>query len=341
MSETKNNKNNKAIAYWLLSCCALVIAIIIVGAITRLTGSGLSMVEWRPLIGALPPLNNLEWTRVFDLYKASPQFKIENTWMGIDDFKSIFFWEWAHRFLGRVIGMAYLLPFLFFLARKMVPNGYKLKLFSLFLLGGMQGFMGWYMVQSGLIDDPSVSHFRLAAHLSLAIILLCLMFWTALHLLNNSHRNAPTPALHAHGWMSLIALCATIIWGAFVAGLDAGLVYNETFPLMGGHILPPDIWQNKPLWENFFNLPSGVQFIHRWLAIATAIILLCFSWRGIKTKMNGYIFHFLGGLCIFQIILGVSTLLSGVMLPLAVMHQGIAIALLLTLITAIYKIRIT
>lgn len=333
MTNLETPKNKILISNWLLSVAALVFAMIIIGAITRLTESGLSMVEWRPLIGALPPMSDAEWNRVFELYQQTPEFQKKNFWMGIDDFKNIFFWEWFHRFMGRFIGLAYGLPFFIFLFMKKIPGGYTLKLFGLLILGGSQGVLGWYMVKSGLVDNPSVSHYRLAAHLSVAFLILCLLIWTAMSIRGISRTSMPK--LYAHGWAAMGFLIATIFWGAYVAGLDAGLVYNE-FPKMGNGLMPPEMWQLQPYWVNFFENIPAVQFTHRWIAIFSALVILSLTIHGAK-KNAGWQFHALGTLVIIQVILGITTLLSGVWLPLAVAHQATAALLLVTLTMCLYK----
>lgn len=344
MSEIQNTENglatdgnqHKSIVYWLFGVAAIVFLMIIVGAITRLTESGLSMVEWRPLIGFIPPLNDADWQHVFDLYKATPEFQKKNFWMGIDDFKQIFFWEWFHRVIGRLIGVVYALPFFYFLIRGHIPYGYKFKLFGLLLLGGAQGFMGWYMVQSGLVDRPSVSHYRLAAHLSLAFLILCLLVLYGVSL--KGYKRIPSRALNTHGWVALCFLILTIFWGAYVAGLDAGLIYNE-FPKMGENLMPPEMWHLTPAWINLFeNIPS-VQFVHRWLAMATALVILSLSGHALyKGKATG-IFHALAGLVILQVTLGILTLLSGVQISLAAAHQGGAAILLVVTTLCVFKTR--
>ncbi len=297
------------------------------------------MVEWRPLMGALPPLNEAEWGRIFDLYKQSPEFTKENSWMALEDFKTIFFWEWCHRLLGRLIGLAYALPFFWFLLKKQIPEGYKLKLFGLLLLGGAQGLMGWYMVQSGLVDHPEVSHYRLAAHLGLALLILTLMFWLGLTF-RSTTRN-PSQTLYTHSLIALGFVVTTIFWGAFTAGLDAGLVYNETFPKMGGHWLPPDLLHNQPAWTNFFENHVAIQFAHRWLAMITALIVLSLWGHALYKKTTRIVFHFLATMVCIQLALGITTLLSGIALPLAVAHQSGAVILLLLLIFCLYSVRPT
>lgn len=330
------NPSARNISNWLFGVAALVFVMIIVGAITRLTESGLSMVEWRPLIGTLPPLNEEAWVRVFELYKQTPEFQKKNFWMGIEDFKRIFFWEWFHRFMGRLIGVAYALPFFYFLLTKKIPDGFKLKLLFLLILGGLQGLLGWYMVQSGLVDRPSVSHYRLSAHLGVALLIFSLLIWNALSI--RGIKKNPSPQLYTHAWVTLGFMILTIFWGAYTAGLDAGLVYNE-FPLMGDGIVPPDMWHLQPYWINFFeNIPS-VQFTHRWLAIMTAGIILTLWGHALYNKNAIWPIHILALLVTIQVGLGIATLLSGVNINLATAHQAGAALLLATMTIILYKTR--
>lgn len=298
----------------------MVFAMAVIGAITRLTESGLSMVEWRPLIGAIPPISEAEWNRVFDLYKQIPEYQQVNSWMELSDFKRIFFWEWFHRLWGRLIGLVYALPLFYFLMRKQIPSGYKKRLFFLLFLGAMQGVMGWYMVRSGLSDLTSVSHYRLAAHLFLAVIVFACLMWTVFDLkYGRAIWRWDNFCIKRHGVISFAFLSITIIWGAFVAGMDGGLVYN-TWPMMGDGIIPNDtIGQGA-----FYNDPVWAQFFHRWVAIATGFVVLTYA---IRVKS-----HALGHMLFLQIALGVATLLSQVMIPLAAFHQAgafILVALLL------------
>jgi cytochrome c oxidase assembly protein subunit 15 len=327
-------QNTKPLALWLFSVCGLVFMMVSIGAITRLTDSGLSMVEWRPLLGFIPPLNEAEWERVFGLYQQSPEFQFKHMWMGMDDFKAIFFWEWSHRFLGRVIGLAYALPLLVFWLRGMIPSGYKLKLFGLFILGGMQGVLGWYMVKSGLVDDPYVSHYRLAAHLGLAFLIFALMLPLGLKFMG-AKRQASS-ALSTHGWLVMICLILTIFWGAYVAGLDAGLIYNDTFPLMGGGFFPPDMWHFSPWWSNFFENHESVQFTHRWLAMFTVAMVIGY-WIHARAKGQlSLIFGFMAMMAVLQMGLGIATLLSSVAIPLATLHQAGALVLLGLTVWSLY-----
>lgn len=316
---------SKYISNWLFFTAFMVFAMAVIGAVTRLTESGLSMVEWRPLIGALPPLSEEEWQRVFTLYQESPEYQKKNMGMGLSEFKNIFFWEWFHRLWGRLIGIVYALPLFYFWMTKKIPEGFKTKLLIGLLLGGLQGLMGWYMVKSGLIDRPSVSHFRLAAHLSLAFIIFSYLLWLAFDLYGNKATNGSF-CLKRHGWTALLFVSLTIIWGAFVAGLDGGLVYN-TWPMMGAYWIPPELISIASI----INDPVSVQFIHRWIAILTALFTLTFAYR-IKNFL-------LAGMMLLQIGLGITTLLSQVTIPLAALHQAGAFILIGLLIHALHQLR--
>lgn len=333
MSAQNSFLHGKTLSNWLFLSAGFVVVMIIVGAITRLTESGLSMVEWRPLIGALPPLSEAEWERVFAAYQESPEFQKKNSWMVLSDFKQIFFWEWFHRLWGRMIGLVYGLPFLVFMVRGMLPVGYRLKLFGLLLLGGAQGYMGWYMVQSGLVDQPAVSHYRLAAHLSLAFLIVSLLTWLGLRLRGVAQR--PSTALYTHGLVVLGLLIITIFWGAYVAGLDAGMIFNS-YPLMNGYFIAPQIWQYEPFWVNFFESPGGVQFVHRWLGTVMVLAVFSLVWRAWAMGYRSGLILALGGVVLLQFALGLATLLSVVALPLAVMHQAGAVLLLLLLVANLY-----
>ncbi len=337
--EEAQGKNLKGLYYWLFFCCGFVFCMIIVGAVTRLTESGLSIVEWKPLIGSLPPLNEGAWQKVFELYQQSPEFQKKNFWMELSDFKKIFFWEWFHRLFGRLIGVFYAVPFLYFLVRKRIPSGYKFKLFGIFLLGGAQGFMGWYMVKSGLVDNPAVSHFRLAAHLSLAFVIYALMFWVALTFKKQEHSGLPNPdrCVFRFGLVALFVLCLTICWGAFTAGLDAGLVYNDSFPKMGDTWVPEEVWLHSSVWMSLIENHAGVQFVHRWLAILTMVVILSFVFYSMSKGRKDTCFAALGIFVFVQVGLGIVTLLSGVHLHVAVAHQAGAVILLTLIIMCLHN----
>jgi len=296
----------------------MVFAMAVIGAVTRLTESGLSITEWKPVTGTLPPLSHEAWQREFDLYKQSPEFMKKHFWMELSDFQKIFFWEWLHRLWGRAIGLVYALPLLWFAIRKQIPQGYGIKLVGILILGGLQGGIGWWMVASGLVDRPSVSHLRLAAHLLLALVIFSCMWWVALSLKNPDACEKTTPKT-IHGWASFFLLFLTITWGAFTAGLDAGMIYN-TFPMMDGRFVPPG---NIDTLYNH----GWVQFTHRWLAMMAGIFILAFAWR--KKDI------WLAVMVIVQIMLGISTLLTQIMIPLAAAHQAGAIILLALLLKSI------
>ncbi len=319
---------NRAVAKWLLVCCGLVFAMVVLGGVTRLTGSGLSMVDWRPITGMLPPMSDEEWQRVFDMYRESPEFQKKNSFMDVDDFKGIFWLEYLHRVLGRVIGMVFFLPFVYFLWRGYIRSGEWPKYFAMFALGGMQGLLGWYMVKSGLVDNPAVSQYRLTAHLMAAFLIYGFMFWVALSLLY------PPGARQRHAWYGkTVALSAlitvTIVSGGFVAGLKAGKIYN-TFPMMGEYWLPPGMTALEPAWRNLFDNLATVQFNHRVLAITTFVIIVVF-WSGIrKTELPGRLSKGVNALlhtAALQVVLGITTLLLIVPIPLAAAHQAVAMLL--------------
>ena len=317
-----------AVVAWLFVNAAMVAAMIVIGGITRLTESGLSMVEWRPLIGWVPPLSEADWTRVFELYKLTPQFQQVNGWMDLEAFKTIFFWEYVHRVWGRLIGIVFALPLAVFLVAGRIERNRLPRLLFLLALGGLQGAIGWWMVTSGLADQAMVSPYRLATHLSMAFLILGLLIWTALEIRAADH---PTPGtsdravrIGAGHLLALIAL--TIVAGAFVAGNDAGLDYN-TFPLMDGRFVPDGYWDLgvAGLIENV----ATVQFNHRWIAMTTAALTLGFAiWArpripdGAKLPVT-----LLGAMVVLQAGIGIVTLLAVVPVWLGALHQGGAVVL--------------
>ena len=326
---------HKSIAAWLLGCCALVFAMVVVGGVTRLTDSGLSIVEWQPLVGTLPPLGQNDWEELFEKYHQTPQYQKVNVGMSLDEFKGIFWWEYFHRLLGRVIGLAFFVPFLYFIIRKAIDGPLGLKLAGIFLLGGLQGAMGWYMVKSGLVDNPHVSQYRLTAHLGLAFVIYAAMFWVALGLLQPA--GATGAALSNSRLRGLrqfsIALTALIfvmvLSGGFVAGIRAGLAYN-TFPLMNGHFIPPEIFMLDPWYRNFFDNMATVQFDHRMIAWILAILIPIFWLKSRSVPLSGsarLACTLLLVMLAVQISLGISTLLLVVPLPLAAAHQAGALLL--------------
>ena len=311
--DTLNQNINLKLAIWLFALCLMIVAMIFIGGVTRLTGSGLSMVEWRPFLGFLPPLTETEWTRVFELYKLSPEFKQINSWMEISDFKFIFFWEYFHRVWGRLIGLFILIPFLYFIFTKKLKNKILFRSSIILFLVCVQGLIGWWMVKSGLNEIATVSQYRLSVHLSMAFIILGISFWTALDLFEGAPKN-----LKSYDIIPLLFISLTIIAGTFVSGMDAGLVYN-TFPYMGDGIIPIE-YGTLGLIDPFEN-PVSAQFHHRLLASITLIIIILYSINYImKNPINLRILILLFAI-ICQFIIGVFTLLYSVPITLGAMHQ--------------------
>ncbi len=317
----------RQIAHWLLVCSAMVFAILVVGGITRLTHSGLSIVEWQPIIGVVPPLDQAQWEKTFDLYKATPEFQQVNHQMTLDEFKGIFYWEYVHRLLGRLIGVVFLLPFLYFWWRGKVAPPLVPKLLGIFLLGGLQGAMGWFMVKSGLVDDPRVSHYRLTAHLVLAFLIFIAMFWLALDLLAERARETHDlrlRKLQRIGFGLTLLVGYMVITGGLVAGIRAGKAYN-TFPLMDGHFLPPEAMIIDPWYLNFFNNMALVQFNHRFGAWLLAFLIPWFWWQVSKSKSltrARFVANGLLAAVALQITLGISALLQAVPVGLGSAHQA-------------------
>ena len=319
--------SDQIVAKWLFGMALLVAVMVVIGGVTRLTGSGLSMVEWRPLMGTLPPMTTLEWQRVYQLYQASPEYQQLNYGMSLSNFKTIFFWEYFHRLWGRLLGLAFGLPLIALALTGRVPNGFGRRLFLLLLLGGFQGVVGWWMVKSGLTQTASVSQYRLATHLSLALIIFSLLVWTGFDLRDGCDRYPS-----GSGLATLILLGITIVAGALVAGMDAGLLYNE-YPLMGHSLVP--IEYGEAGWLDPFENPASAQFHHRWLGALTfgAVIVL-----GFKERSGSFAFR--GNLVLAavsaQFILGIVTLLHGVPVSLGGMHQAGAVILLGCLLALIH-----
>jgi cytochrome c oxidase assembly protein subunit 15 len=314
--------DRRAVAAWLLVCAALVFAIVVVGGITRLTESGLSIVEWQPIAGALPPLSQADWETLFAKYRETPQFARAFPDMDLEGFKRIFWWEYLHRLLGRAIGLVFLVPFLWFLLRGRLDRPLAWKLAGIFVLGALQGALGWYMVKSGLVAEPRVSHFRLTAHLGLALAIFAAELWIALDLLRP--RTGARPAGFALALAGLVYLMA--LSGGFVAGLRAGHAYN-TFPLMNGHLVPPETFMLEPWWRNFLWNVAAVQLAHRaffWLLLVI-VPLLWWRLRDSEARLPA---HCLLGMFALQATLGISTLVLKVPIPLAAAHQGGAVLLL-------------
>jgi cytochrome c oxidase assembly protein subunit 15 len=322
--------NSRPVAVWLLVVCAAIFVMVVIGGITRLTHSGLSMVEWDPIMGFIPPLTQAEWEDTFQKYRQFPEYQL-NTSMDLAAFKSIFWMEYFHRLWGRAIGLIFFVPFLYFLAKGKISRPMFPNMIIIFVLGGMQGLLGWYMVQSGLVDNPYVSQYRLSAHLIAAFIIYGYIFWVALGLLFPRPEMIPTGTglLQRLAWIMTGLLAITVISGGFVAGLKAGFAYN-TFPLMYGKFIPEDMFMLDPWYLNFFENIAAVQFDHRILAeaLVVAIILLWYMSRRYQLPRRARIgFHSLLAMAVVQVTLGITTLLYVVPVWLAVTHQAGALIL--------------
>lgn len=324
-------KDNKIVIYWLLTGCILIFIMVVVGGITRLTHSGLSISNYKLISGTIPPMNETEWNEAFELYKQYPEYQKLNNHFGLEDFKDIYFWEWLHRVIGRFIGLVFIIPFLYFLIRKQLSKPTIKKSIILLTLGGFQGFLGWYMVKSGLVDNPDVSHYRLAAHLTTAFITFAYTFWVALDLMfpkqkeiNKSFRNLVR--------FGLGLLLLQIIYGAFVAGLDAGFIHNH-WPMMNeGKFMHETVYiEQNPLYKNFIEGKSGVQFVHRILAYVVVAAIFIIWNKSKKLSLTNYQQRGVNLLLIMvgvQFLLGVLTIILQVPVWLGVAHQVGAFALL-------------
>lgn len=326
---------NKPVVLWLGLMCLTVMAMVVVGGVTRLTGSGLSMVDWQPIMGILPPMNEAEWQAAFDAYRQYPEYREINRGMSLEAFKGIFFWEYAHRVLGRLIGVLFFVPLVVFWLMKKIPAGYKLPLVGGLVLGGLQGLLGWYMVKSGLVDVPRVSHYRLTAHLSLAMFILCYLFYLMLSIANVP-RFEVSPRLRSAMTVFTVLLVVQIVFGAFTAGMDAGFGYN-TWPLMNGQFMAEAVFFMEPLWINFFESGATVQFIHRWLAV---IVLGAALWVWLLARRENKQLRWGAALLVatvlIQFAIGVLTLVHVVPVTLGTIHQGWATVVLLALVHLLY-----
>ena len=322
-SETMNHRQSAALPYvkaWLIAVAALIFCMVIVGGATRLTDSGLSITEWRPLLGAIPPLTDAHWLEAFQKYQQIPEYHLVNSGMTLDEFKFIYWWEWSHRFLGRVIGLAFFLPFAYFAVTGALTWATALRCGVLFVLGGLQGALGWYMVASGLVDRVDVSQYRLAAHLTLATFIYGAILWVAFGL--GGSRHAPR---RGREWAALLIaglILLQVAAGGFVAGLDAGFGYN-TWPLMDGAFIPRGLLAADPWWRNLFENALTVQFDHRMLAYLIAIVV---AWQASCVRSSASLL--LLAAVLGQIALGIWTLLWVVPLWLGLAHQGGALLVL-------------
>ena len=333
-------KDNKKVIYWLLLGCLLIFIMVVVGGITRLTHSGLSISNYKLISGTIPPMNEIEWQEAFELYKQYPEYQKLNYNFTLEDFKDIYFWERLHRVIGRFIGVVFILPFLYFLIRKQLTKPTIRKAVVLLFLGGFQGFLGWYMVKSGLVDNPDVSHYRLAAHLLTAFITFAYTFWVALDLIFPNKKSVQK------GFRNLLRLglgivLLQIMYGAFVAGLDAGFMHNH-WPMMSeGKFMHETVYtEQSPVIKNFIEGKSGVQFVHRILAYIV-VAMIAIIWNKSRklelTKFQSRGINWLLAIVAMQFILGVLTLMLGVPVWLGVLHQVGAFFLLASMTFTLHR----
>jgi cytochrome c oxidase assembly protein subunit 15 len=316
--------SDRAIAVWLLVCCAMIFAMVLIGGITRLTESGLSITQWKPIEGVLPPLSAAEWQSEFERYQQIPEYQEINRGMTLAEFKGIYWWEYVHRLWGRLIGAVFAVPLAVFLIRGQVRRSLLPHLIAMFVLGGLQGALGWYMVQSGLSERTDVSQYRLAAHFLAALAIYSYIFWVALTLLRPPSRAAAAAPLRAHLFLIAALLLLTLTFGAFVAGLNGGLVYNS-FPLMGGQLVPGEAFDSA---ASLFEDPVTAQFVHRWLAVAVvAATAALWLRRGSAAAGARRPIDLFAIMALLQAGLGVATLLLVVPVPLAAAHQAGAVVL--------------
>jgi cytochrome c oxidase assembly protein subunit 15 len=340
--EQDAGKHQRLIAGWLLAVAAMVLVMVVIGGLTRLTHSGLSIVEWRPLTGWLPPLGDAAWQALFEQYRRFPEYRELNQGMTLAEFKGIFWLEFIHRVWGRLIGLAFLVPFVFFLVRGWIARPMVPRLVLLFVLGGLQGALGWFMVMSGLVDRPDVSQYRLVAHLGLAMVIYAALIWVALSLQAGANP-APPPLRLARWALPLTGLVfLTALSGGFVAGIDAGFAYN-TFPLMDGELIPRHLLAGRPFYLSFFEDVTTVQFTHRLLAITTLGCVLAFSraaWRDPAAPPRARLATaVLAAAALVQFGLGVATLVLIVPVALAAAHQAGALVLFTAALWSAFALR--
>jgi len=333
-------KDNNKVIYWLLTGCILIFIMVVVGGITRLTHSGLSISNYKLISGVIPPMNDIEWQEAFDLYKQYPEYQKLNNHFNLQDFKDIYFWEWLHRVIGRFIGLVFLLPFLYFLLTKQLSKSTIKKSIILLGLGAFQGFMGWYMVKSGLVDNPDVSHYRLAAHLTTAFVTFAYTFWVALDLIYPVNKDI-NKEFRDFIRFALVVLLIQIIYGAFVAGLDAGFIHNH-WPMMSeGKFMHETVFiEQQPWYKNFFEGKSGVQFAHRILAYIVVFFVIAIWQKSKKMTLTSLQSNGILSLLIvvgIQFLLGVFTILYQVPVWLGVAHQVGAFILLSSMIFTLHR----
>ena len=319
---------DRQIAYWLLICAAVIFGMILLGGVTRLTNSGLSMVDWKPLMGIIPPLSEADWQAMFLKYQQFPEYQKINIGMSLEEFKPIFMYEYLHRVLGRFIGVIFILPFLFFLFTKRIKTGLTLKLVIMLIGGGCQGLLGWYMVKSGLVDNPHVSQYRLTAHLGAAVLIYSFILWTAFSLISPKSDQPVEMKKFSYLLSGLIFLM--ILSGGLVAGTHAGHAYS-TWPLMGDSFVPAGLYAMTPAWLSAFEDITTIQFNHRMFAYLIVALVAVFAYKTLRADIKGSakigVFCLLG-LLVMQVTLGISTLIFYVPVPVAAAHQVGAVALL-------------
>lgn len=325
-----NDRARRQVAAWLMACAAMVAAMVVVGGVTRLTHSGLSIVEWKPLVGTIPPLSHADWVQLFDKYKLTPEYTKVNQGMSLEGFQGIFWWEYFHRLLGRAIGVVFAVPLAWFVIKRQISRALAIRLSGIFVLGGLQGAMGWYMVASGLVDQPRVSQYRLAAHLGFAFAILGLILWVALELWPARDARPAPPGLRRGALWLTALIFVMVISGAFVAGTHAGFQFN-TFPLMAGKIIPGGTFAMSPWWKNPFENIVLVQLDHRLIAYAVTAAVIA-VWLRVKQTAElspraRLAAHALLAALGLQVGLGIATLLLVVPVPLAAAHQGGAVVL--------------
>lgn len=330
----RTRERPRLVAFWLLVSCGLIFAMVVIGGITRLTESGLSITRWQPVEGILPPLSDAAWEQAFAEYREIPEYRQVNAGMSLAEFQNIYWWEFIHRLWGRLIGAVFAVSMIWLAVRGRVPRRSRPHLIALFVLGGLQGAIGWWMVQSGLVDRTDVSQYRLTVHLGMALAIFAYMLWLALRLRDQEggagtrDRSTAPPAMHLLAFSLLLAL--TLSWGGLTAGSNAGWLYNE-FPLMGGQLIPADMLALEPAWINLFENPAAIQWTHRVLATLTLVAGLALSvrlWSGRSGPLAVRAAGLLGLALLAQFSLGVATLLSGVSLPVAVLHQAVAVVVI-------------
>lgn len=337
------NGSTKGIIIWLYTGIVLVFSMIAIGGITRLTESGLSITEWNVVMGSIPPMNDADWQSEFNKYKTSPEFQYKNFDFTLQDFKSIYWWEWIHRELGRIIGLVFILPFLYFIYKKRFTSTGIKRLLVILFFGGLQGFLGWYMVKSGLVDEPRVSHYRLAMHLMTALITISLIWWFILDIKRNEEKISITRSYTILLRLFFSFFFIQLIYGAFVAGLDAGQIYN-TWPLMGNKIAAPGAFSGKPFLSSFYD--SGqlvtIQFLHRTIAMVVWSFILVLWLRARKEGYPATTINQVRGMFVLvnlQFGLGILTLLLAVPVWLGVLHQLGAVLLLLSSLYHIHGLK--